>query len=494
MTHRLVLLLIGVSVFAGGCNLAPRYTRPDAPVPSDFPRGPAFPAAPENLDTAPASELPWRGFFTDERLRDVITLALENNRDLRIAALSIERARAVYGVRRSELLPTIDANAELYRERIPADLSGTGQRTTVEQYTVDLGVSSWELDFFGRIRNLSDAALEEFLATEQARRAVQIALVSETANAYLTLAADREALILAEGTLSTRRDAYDLVKRRLERGLVPELDLYRAQTQVDTARRSVAQYIQRVAQDENALDLLAGVPVSSDLFPENLAQVSPPRELSPGLSSTVLLDRPDIAAAEHRLKAANANIGAARAAFFPRISLTAAAGTASSDLSGLFESGSGTWRFAPSVVLPVFDPRTWSNIKVSEAEREIAVAEYERTIQASFKEVADALAVRGTVDQQLAAQESLVRAVEQTHRLSTIRYDKGIDSYLDVLDAQRSLYEAQQALISFQLSKLTNQVTLYAVLGGGGHPLNTSAESAVAPEQPMPAASDDAHK
>ena len=312
--------------------------------------------------------------------------------------------------------------------------------------------------------------MQEYLATEQARRSAQLLLVSSVATAYLSLAADRESLHLAETTLTSQQGAYRLIKRRYDIGLVTELDLYRAQTQVDTARGDVAAFSQRVAQDENALNLLAGSPVPDDLLPTQLANVIPPQDLQAGVSSEVLLRRPDVAQAENMLKASNADIGAARAAFFPRISLTAAFGTASGELSGLFKAGSGTWNYAPQVVVPIFDARTWSAFKAAKAQQKIAVTQYEKAIQSAFREVADALAVRGTVDEQMAAQQALVDAVAATHRLSTSRYDKGIDSYLSVLDAQRSLYGAQQGLVSLRLAKIASPVRLYAVLGGGAQP------------------------
>jgi len=316
---------------------------------------------------------------------------------------------------------------------------------------------------------MKDRALEEYLATEEARRSAQILIVSGVVNAYLTLAADRENLKLGETTLETQTHAYNLIKRRYDVGLASELALNQAQTQVDTARRNIALFTQLAAQDENALNLLVGSPspMPSELLPADLGSVSPPKEISPGLSSEVLLLRPDIMAAEHQLKAANALIGAARAAFFPRISLTAAVGTASSELSGLFKSGQGTWGFAPQIVMPIFDARLWSAYDATKVEKEIALAQYEKAIQTAFREVADALAVRGTADQQLSAQQSLVDAFARTYRISVARYTKGIDSYLGVLDAQRSLYTAQQALILLRLGKLANQVRLYAVLGGG---------------------------
>jgi len=401
---------------------------------------------------------------------------LSSNRDLRLAALNVERARALYGIQRAELLPTADATVNGSKQRLPADLSPTGTRQTIEQYSVNLGVFSWELDFFGRIRNLSARALEQYLATEQARRSAQILLVSSVANAYLVLAADREGLALAQTTLTTQQDAYNLIERSYDLGLAPELDRYRAQTQVDAARGDVARFIQLVAQDENALNLLLGAPAPDEWLPAGLSDVASPKEISPGVSSEVLLHRPDVLQAESQLRAAHADIGAARATLFPRISLTAAVGTASSELSGLFESGSGTWSYAPQAAMPIFDTRAWLALKVTNVQREIALTQYEGAIQNAFREVADTLAVRGTVDQQVSAQESLVHAVAETYRLSTTRYDEGIDSYLSVLDAQRALYAAQQGLVSLRLAKLANQVRLYAVLGGGGDASSETAE------------------
>jgi multidrug efflux system outer membrane protein len=464
---RNAFLIILIIIFLAGCTLVPKYTKPQAPIPVDWPSGPVYKGTEAGPSIPTADELKWEEFFTDDRLKKIMGMALNNNRDLRLAALNVERARAFYGIQRAELLPTLDVVGSGSKERVPADLSETGERMTRERYSVDLGIVSWEIDFFGRIRSLKDRALEEYLATEQARRSVQISLLSAVANAYLTLAADRETLKLAQSTLETQEAVYKLINRRYNIGLASALDLRRAQTQVDTARGDIARYTQLVAQEENALNLLAGSPVPSELLPTNLGGVSPPKEVSPGMTSDVLLSRPDIMAAEHQLKAANAFIGAARAAFFPRISLMTAVGTASQELSGLFKSGSGTWSFTPQVVMPIFDARTWAALKVSKTDREIVLAQYEKAIQTAFREVADALAQRGTVGDQIAAQESLVQASAETYRLSNARYTKGIDSYLSVLDAQRSLYAAEQGLIAIRLASLNNLVTLYKVLGGG---------------------------
>jgi len=409
----------------------------------------------------------WQEFVTDKNLQKIIETALNNNRDLRVAALNVERARAVYGIGRAQLLPSVNAVGSWTKARIPADLSSSGSDMTSERYDVSLGVTSWELDFFGRIRSLKDQALEQYLATDQASRSAQIMLISTVAQAYLALAANREALQLVSKTLETQEASYKMIRKHYDVGLLSELDLRRAQSQVDTARRDVALYTQTAAQAENALTLLIASPASPELLPAKLADVSPPREITAGLASDVLLRRPDVLAAEHQLKAANANIGAARAAFFPRITLTAAAGTASADLSSLFKAGSGAWSFAPQIVMPIFDARTWHAYDVTKIDRELSVARYEQTIQTAFREVADALAVRGTANQQIEAQQSLVDALDIAYRLSEKRFVKGIDSYLSVLDAQRSLLVAQQGLIMLHLARLNNMFTLYKTLGGG---------------------------
>ncbi len=467
MNNHSLMPLIVLTVVVGGCTLAPKYNRPEAPIPDGWPSGAAYPTTQPTTQPAGATQLKRQEFFRDEKLQQVIEMALLNNRDLRLAALNVQRARALYAIQRGDLFPTLNASAGGSKQRIPADLSGTGQPMTVKQYGANIGLTAWEIDFFGRIRSLSDAAQQEYFATEQARRSAQILLVSGVANVYLAMAADRENLKLAQTTLASQRSAYDLVKMRLDRGLVPELDLYRSQTQVDAARADLAQYTQLVAQDENALNLLVGSPVPDDLLPAELGSVSPLKDVSAGLSSQVLLHRPDIHQAEAHLKAAYANIGAARAAFFPRVSLTTAIGTGSDELSGLFSAGSKAWSFAPQIVMPIFDSRTWSALKVTEVDKQSAVAQYEKAIQTAFREVADALAVRGTIDQQIAAQESLVHAASQTYRLSNDRYTKGIDSYLSVLDAHQLLYASQQRLVALRLARLANQVRLYSTLGGG---------------------------
>ncbi len=460
-------LLMGVLFFLTGCTLAPEYQRPEAPIPADWQENGDDRDAGTSIETVMAPELSWQEFFPDKKLRELINSALNNNRDLRMAALNVEYARGLYGIRRAELLPALNASGSGIKQRLPADLSQTGKRMTVEEYSIDLGINAWEIDFFGRIRSLKDQALESYLATEQGLRSAQILLVSSVADAYFALAADRMGLKLAQSTQKTQQSAYDLIQRRYEAGAATELDLCRAQTQLETSRRDVARYTQQVSKDINALNLLLGSYAENESLPTGLDSVIPPKEFTFSVSSEVLLHRPDILQAEHQLMGAYANIGAARAAFFPRISLTTMVGTASSDLSGLFASGSGTWRFAPQIVMPIFDARTWSAIKVSKVDREMAVTRYEKTIQTAFKEVADALAERGTIDAQVSAQQSLVNALKKIYQLSNLRYTQGVDSYLGVLDAQRSLYAAEQGLLNIRLAKIVSQVRLYAVMGGG---------------------------
>lgn len=470
MNRYLFSLLAAAFVFLAGCSLSPKYTRPAPPVPSEWPSGNAYKETPQPPDTPLAAELQWQSFFTDARLQEIIRTALQNNRDLRLAALNVDKARAMYRVQRAELAPVVNGSASGIRARTPADLSSNGQATTGDQWTVQLGITAWEIDFFGRIRSLTESALESYFASEHACRSARILLISEVANAYLALAADTENLNLARSTCESQQASYDVIRRRHEVGISTELDLRQVQTRVESARVDVAKYTGSIAQDENALNLLVGSPVRPDLLPDGLRAIKSMPDVSPGLPSTVLLYRPDILEAESNLKAAYADIGAARAALFPSISLTTALGTASADLTGLFKSGSFVWNYAPQMTMPMFDPRAWSALKVTKVTRKIAVARYEKAIQAAFKEVSDELAKRGTLGDQIEAQKSLANATEESYRLSSLRYDRGTDTYLNVLDAQRSLYSAQQGLISLRQAKLTNQVTLYKVLGGGDDP------------------------
>jgi outer membrane protein, multidrug efflux system len=462
---------VGAFLCLAGCStMAPAYKQPPTPVPAVWPNGPAYKAPSAAREEKAAADIPWQQFFVDGQLRKLIALALENNRDLRVAVLNIERSRAQYQIRSSDLVPKVDATASGTFERIPAGLSGTGNGMTNHQYKVNLGVSSYELDLFGRVRSLKDQALEQYLATEQARRSVQISLVTQVAASYLSLAADRELLHLAKDTLAIQQESYSLIKSRFEAGVDSSLTLNQAQTTVDTARVDIARYTTLVAQDENALALVVGSSLSTELLPQSLSDsLTYLKDLSPGLPSDVLLGRPDILQAEGNLRAANANIGAARAAFFPRITLVSSIGIGSDDLAGLFKSGSLAWKFAPQITLPIFDGGSnKANLTVAEVDRDIAVAGYEKAIQTAFREVADALAQRGTIDDQLAAQQSLSAATAESYRLSLARYEKGVDNFLTVLDSQRSLYGAQQNLISTRLARLANLVTLYKVLGGGG--------------------------
>lgn len=466
---RTIVPLIVLAASLAGCTMAPRYSRPEAPVPASWPEGPSYKENAAAPQAKAVAEIPWQEFFVDQKLRKLIALALENNRDLRVAALNIEKSRAQYQIQRSDLLPKIDANASATYQRLAEDFSGLGIPLDIHQYNVGLGMSSYELDLFGRVRSLKDQALEQYFATGQARRSVQISLVAEVAANYLTLAADRERLKLAKETLMSQQASYQLILSRYEAGISSALDLHQAQTSVDTARVDIARYTTLVAQDINALDLVVGSRVPPDLLPAALSDtLTALKDLQHGLPSDVLLGRPDILQAEHLLKGANANIGAARAAFFPRITLVSSVGFGSDQLRDLFVSGSFVYSVAPRISLPIFQGgANRANLKVAEVDRDIAVAQYEKAIQTAFREVADALAQRGTIDDQLKAQQSLTDATAQSYSLSRARYEKGVDSYLNVLDSQRSLYAAQQNLIGARLTRLLNLATLYKVLGGG---------------------------
>jgi len=464
------LLALSAALLLGGCvNLAPGYERPAAPVPGRYPEPLAKGAEDTSAEGAAASDVGWRSFFADARLRGLIELALDHNRDLRVAVLNITQARAQYRIQDAATLPTLSAAGSSTATRTPAGLSGTGEAVTSHQYSATLGVSAYELDLFGRVRNLSAQALEQYLSTEEARRSTQISLVAEVATAYLTWAADLERLALARETLRSQSDTYALTKRRFDLGSASALTLRQVQTSVDSARVDVARYTGQVAQDRNALALLLGAAVPEELTPRALGDsLNALPELPAGLPSALMLRRPDLLQSEHQLKAATANIGAARAAFYPRISLTASAGSGSGELSGLFKGGSGSWTFLPQISLPIFDGgANRAGLDNAVAGRDIALAQYEKAIQSAFREVADALAQREALSGQLEAQQSLVEASGEALRLSDARFARGVDSYLDVLDAQRTWYGAQQTLIGTRLSRLTNGVTLYKALGGG---------------------------
>ncbi len=457
--------LVAMSVFLCGCPRPSQYVRPGMPVPPVWPESAATGAGAPGAPVA--TDVKWQEFFTDQRLQSVIGLALANSRDLRVAALNIEKVQSLYRIQRAEQYPIIVASATGDAYRVPKTLSGKDDET-VAQYTVGLGAASWELDLFGRIRSLKSSALEQYLATEQARAAAQISLVAAVADTYLALAADRENLKLAQVTMDTQQASYDLIRRTRDLGIASDLDVRQAQTQVDAARVDIARFTGQVALDINALNLLVGAPVAADLLSDDLAKAGAVKDVSAGLPSDVLLRRPDILLAEHQLRAANANIGAARATFFPRIALTAAAGVTSSDLTNLFKPAAGTWNFAPQVTLPIFDAGARrAGYRAAEMDRDMAVADYEKAIQTAFSEVSDALSLRVTLVAQQSAQESLLSALDETYRLSEARYKGGIDSYLSVLVAQRALYAAQQQMVGLRFARLSNLVTLYKVLGGG---------------------------
>ena len=444
-------------MLAGCASMAPSYERPVAPVARDFPIATA-----PTPDATPAADLPWQQFFADERLKRLIALALDHNRDLRVAVLNIEQARAQFDIRRADRLPTV--NAGVGGSRQP---SGSGNVNTL--YSAGLLVTSYELDLYGRVRSLSDAALAQYLATEEARKAVQISLVASVASAHLALQADDELLRVTEQTLQTRDDSYRLTKLRFDNGASSQIDLRQSESLLAAAQVALAQARRLRALDENALTLLIGQPLPADLppgLPITASATFP--ELPAGLPSDVLTRRPDVRQAEQLLIASNASIGAARAAFFPRISLTGSIGTASSELDGLFKSGSFGWSFAPQLLLPIFDAgRNQANLASVQVSRQIAVAQYERAIQTAFREVADALAGRATLGQQLQAQQALVLAEQDRFRLADLRYRNGASSFLEVLDAQRSLFASQQALVQVQTQQAQNGVALYRALGGG---------------------------
>lgn len=457
-----LVLCLALGTFIGltGCTtMAPTYSQPAAPIPDSWPNGPSYQIETGKSPQKPIADISWQDFYQDSRLQTLITLALENNRNLRIAALNIEKSQAQYRIQRADLLPKIDGAANF-----------NNQAAKGHQYSVGIGVSSYELDLFGRVQSLKDQALEQYLATEQAQRTVQLSLIAEVAVTYLNLAADRERLKLAQETLKTQQDTFKLIQRRFEVGVSSELDLRQAESQVESARVDVARFTTLAAQDENNLGLVVGAAVGAELLPQALTDaLTLVKDIGgPGLPSDVLLQRPDVLQAENLLRGYNANIGAARASFFPRITLLTSLGTTSDELSGLFKSGAGVWIFSPQITLPIFDAGTrLAQLKVAEMDRDIAVVQYEKVIQTAFREVADTLAQRGTIDEQVAAQEALITATGKRYNLSQARYEKGIDSSLNVLDAQRSLYSAQQVLIGTRLIRLVNLVTLYKVLGGG---------------------------
>ena len=466
MDKKIIIALVTATLV--GCTMAPVYQRPAMPMPDQWPAGAIYP---DQSNTAngqiTAAQIGWREFFADPALQHLIEIALKNNRDLRVAALNIEKARAEYQIQRAALFPSISASGSGTNQRSADNLSGG--HTISRNYTASVGFSAYELDLFGRLRSLKDQQLALYQASEEDRRSAHISLIAEVANAYLTLLADSESLRLATQTRTSQEASYQLTKHSFDAGTISALDLNQAKTTVETARSDEAMYTSRVVRDKNALAVLLGGPVPEEL-PLNLSlnQAKMLSDLPAGLPSDLLQRRPDIRAAEYQLKAANANIGAARAAFFPSITLTANAGAASTALSQLFKAGAGTWSFIPQITLPIFAAgKNRATLDIAHISKDINIAQYEKTIQTAFKEVADALAQRSAFIAQLTAQQALTDATAKTYELSELRYRQGIDSYLNLLDAQRSLYSVQQNLITIKLSQLTNLVNLYKALGGG---------------------------
>ena len=464
LTMRRTLTSLGLVALLGasGCmSLIPQYQRPAAPVPAAYPAE-ASPGSAAGAAASAAAEIDWQAYFADPRLKRLVEIALANNRDLRIAVLNIEQARASYQVKRADELPSVGAG--LVAQRQPGSAG-----SLVNTYSVGLAVTGYELDFFGRVRSLSQAALAQYLATDEARKTVQIALIASVANGYLNLLADDELLRVTRDTLVTREESFKLTKLKFDNGAASELDFRQAESLLEGARVSLASTLRQRALDENALVLLLGQGVPADLpAPLPLAGQQVSTELPAGLPSDLLARRPDVRSAEQQLIAANANIGAARAAFFPKITLTANAGTASTELSGLFKSGTWAVTGTAQLLQPIFDAgRNRANLDVAKVNREIAVAQYEKAIQTAFREVADSLAGRATLGEQLRAQLAQRNAAEVSFKLADLRYRSGAASYLDVLDAQRALFTAQQATVQVQALQVQNLVTLYKVLGGG---------------------------
>jgi len=445
---KLSLLSAGCAVTLSACTLAPKYERGVLPVADQFPTA-------ASAQGASAETLPWRQVFLDSRLQAVIDQALANNRDLRVSSLNVERVRALYRVQRASLVPSVDAT-----------VSGTQSKNSADSYSASLGVS-WELDLFGRVRSLSQSALNTYFATEENRKAAQVSLIASVATSWLTLAADQEQLSLSRETLRLREESLLLTQKRFDAGATDALTLRSTETLTEQARADVAELEAQVQQDQNALRLLVGAEVAGANLPSSLPENAILTDLPVGLPSEVLLKRPDVMAAEFNLKGANADIGTARAAFFPRISLTGAVGKASSELGDLFD-GSDSWSFTPSVSVPIFaGGANVANLEAAKKAREIAVAEYEKAIQSAFSDVADALAVRSTIDTRLLAQTRVVSAATESETLSQARYDRGVDSRLTLTDAQRTLYGAQQGLINIRLARQINLISLYSATGGG---------------------------
>jgi len=474
---RMLVIAVATAVTSGCATMIPDYQRPLLPIAEDWRAVTSFGAADneaedeaEAQDRDPLADLVWQDYFLDEGLRGLIAQALEHNRDLRVAALNIENARALYNIRRADLMPGLNAGATQSAQRVPGDLNATGEAAINRQLSANLGVTAYELDFFGRVRSLNEQALAQYFGTEEAYRSARNALVAEVAFAWLSHAGESELHALADVTYQTRQTSLELTQRNFDAGVVSALDLSQAQTSLARARADLARQSLRVMQAGNALDVLVGEAVERTRLPVQIDDaMTALAGIAPNLPSEVLASRPDILAAEQQLRAANANIGAARAAFFPRITLTASAGTASASLDGLFGSGSGAWSFIPQISVPIFDGgRLNANLASAGIQRDIAMNQYEGAIQSAFREVADALAERATLAEQIEAQRNLLAAATENHRLADARYSSGLDSYLGLLDAQRTLYGAEQELIAIRLSDAANRIALYKSLGGGG--------------------------
>jgi outer membrane protein, multidrug efflux system len=478
-SHSILACLLVAACFLTACTLEPRYRAPPLPVPAQWPIPPTTPAAVAGELPGPtansgsiggtraAVDIGWRDFFADPHLQAIIAAALANNRDLRIAVLDIQLARSQYLVQRSNSLPQIDASGSYTKEKLPP--AEFGFPITAAYYQAGVALSSFELDLFGKVRSENHAALQRYFAQAEARRSTELSLIAEVAQAYLTLASDRELLKLAEETLKSQQASYDITVEEHQHGQVSGLDVAQADTTVESARSDVARYQGSIAQDIDALDLLVGAPVDTSSVPDTLDDHTLGIAALPaGLPSTVLLRRPDVLEAEHTLRAANADIGAARAAFFPAVSLTGSDGSVSTQFSSLFGPGTGTWEYSPEISLPIFHGgQLVGGLAEAKVNRAIAVAQYEKAIQTAFREVADALALTGTLEREREAQEALVTATSRAYELSQQRYKAGRDSYLDVLDSQRSDYMARQTLIGTELAQQENRITLYKALGGG---------------------------
>ncbi len=483
--HHPSLSLLAAAVLSA-CSMAPAYERPQAPVEEQW-KPVQEKAEPGAQPPGNFAEIAWRDFFSDTRLCALIERALEHNRDLRVASLTAEQVRAQYRIQAAEQFPAIAAVGGQTAQHTPADLSMTGREMTSRTYSATVGLASYELDFFGRVRSLKDKALADYLASVEAARSVRNTVIAETARAWVNVAAQRELLALAEDTLKSRRQSLDLVQRSFDAGAVSALDVAQAQTAAESARITAAQQKTAFDQAYNALVLLTGASVEDVLLPAHMQDgFAALPDLSRPINSEILLSRPDILAAEQQLKAANANIGAARAAFFPSITLTASTGVASSELDNLFSSGHSIWSFVPQISLPIFTAGKLSaSLDAAEIGKDIAVARYEQAIQTSFREVADALAARATLSEQLSAGEALATAARENERLSDARYRSGLDSHLNLLDAQRTRNSAEQSLIVTRFSDASNRITLYKLLGGG----IVEEDTQVGPKPAQPASS-----